>query len=253
MTEIRKFLNTEIESVNRNDVDNSNFIWDLIPNNFYDITLIGYPIRVDDLVKQVTKSINMYSDITLINKLKNEKENIKVSFKNNFPFVFRTKIGVAPQGITSEIVCPSILDYASYPFFGNSIHHSLKDVNPDERKYKKKYAEVIPFFYELVVASKEESEIIKREILSRRINLLLMDKTNDNGDILIQHYNSMYYALLLYNKYKEDPVNTLHIVSRVLKNDISTFDLLKLLDIYNGNEIIVKDEFNKVKEYIKNN
>lgn len=44
--------------------------------------------------------------------------------------------------------------------------------------------------------------------------------------------NSFYYVVILYSMYKETPKKILDLVSRVLKQEITTLDMLNCLGIY---------------------
>ena len=67
----------------------------------------------------------------------------------------------------------------------------------------------------------------------------------------LQYFNSYYYALALFNRYEEDKLVILRLISRVLTGEISTLDLLKMLNIYNHDlDYNVSKELNNVKEYI---
>ena len=140
--------------------------------------------------------------------------------------------------------------------------HALKETNYEEYKNAFVLGEVIPMFFELIIF--DPRNIIRRELVKDRLSSLNITKKNFTFvDEYIQNYgfisfnsidgddyyqqrsiyeylrtrdgcylNSFYYALILYNMYKENPKKILDFVSRVLKQEITTLDMLNCLGIY---------------------
>jgi hypothetical protein len=57
----------------------------------------------------------------------------------------------------------------------------------------------------------------------------------------------------MFRAYKDNPKQVLTLVSRVLKQEISTLDLLYILDLYdNGMDSVVEEEMDDIKFVLKN-
>ena len=82
--------------------------------------------------------------------------------------------------------------------------------------------------------------------------LLRLDKeVNDDLEKKLQYFNSYYYALALYKRYKTDKILVLRLISRVLHGEISTLDLLNMLNIYDSDlDYVVSRELEEIKQYI---
>ena len=66
------------------------------------------------------------------------------------------------------------------------------------------------------------------------------------------YLNSFYYAVMLYNMYKETPKKILDLVSKVLKHEITTMEMLEMLDVYGDiRGSIFEKELNCIKRVLK--
>lgn len=156
--------------------------------------------------------------------------------------------------------------------------HALKETNYEEYKNAFVLGEVIPMFFELIMF--DPRNIIRRELVKERIASLFVTKIKfifvdeyiknnscisldlGNSDNIYQqrniyeylrtrdgcYLNSFYYAVILYNMYKETPTKILDFVSRVLKHEMTTLDMLNYLGIYGD---IKGDTFEKELKLIK--
>ena len=257
MSRTEEFLFGDVEFMNDNEKNNAYLIMDYLPEDTYKVTLINPTNKTLDSFEKVTDSFKIYNSELLNNKLKLLKENAEYLARYKMPFAFSTQLYESKYDhLKARINCPSIWDEATYPFLGHEFHHVLKDRNPEESRLKYRTAEVLPIFYELIMTDKEKIEILKKEILRRRMDLLILDKKGFdetyNKPKSLQYFNSFYYALALYNQYKETPEKVLKGVSEVLNQNMTTEDLLMVLDIYdNGMDSIVKDELADIKTLIK--
>lgn len=166
------------------------------------------------------------------------------------------------SGQVSYFLVPDNLYEISGYFFGHEQLHALKEIDYREYINQRTLGEVIPIFYEFMIYSPEEDmckEILKVRIRSIFDNALEYKLFNDafranklNEIILGEdketirkskvyeyartkmgcYLNSFYYALILYNMYKETPERVLGLVSRVLKHEITTLNMLEQLGIY---------------------
>lgn len=151
------------------------------------------------------------------------------------------------------ILCPTVFDKTSYVFLGHVLHSSLKNVNVSERKIKDRLDSVIPMFYERLCADNEMNDEISKEILRRRLVLLQLDKETNKVDLLtqFQYFNSYYYSLALYKRYKEDKLIVLRLISRVLHGEMNTLELLERLNIYGKDfDYVVSRELEEIKQYV---
>ena len=140
---------------------------------------------------------------------------------------------------------------------GHEYCHSLKETNVLEYKNNLLFGEVIPIFYELIDYENDflrqnhlqfrlfwltrEKEIY--EMISRNTNIYHylskeydMNKKRNIHAFTKSYFGSyltgFYYAIILYSMYKKEPDKILGLVSKVLKHDLTTFDMLKILNIY---------------------
>lgn len=141
-----------------------------------------------------------------------------------YPFNFASKIGDY-----NIFYLPQFFDDSSYAFFHHEIIHSLKDSSFDEKKERYRFGEVIPMFSEMVLSNLEEDLLVQKEILKSRFLLLKMDKKemmmkrNREG---IYYFSNYYYALCLFHEYLKNPSDVLSEVSKVLKQEMTTRNLL---------------------------
>jgi hypothetical protein len=186
------------------------------------------------------------------------------------------------SGQVSKFIIPQNLYEISGCFFGHEQLHAMKDVNYKEYVNQRRLGEVIPIFYEFMIYSPEE--VIKKEILKVRMNnifnniseydlfynafrdnrlneIILGDDEVSNIKSNVYEYcmtkvgcylNSFYYALVLYNMYKQTPQKVLDLISKVLKHEMTTIEMLDSLGIYGDirGEIFEK-EIRNVKKLIK--
>lgn len=141
--------------------------------------------------------------------------------------------------------------------------HALKETNYEEYRNAFIVGETIPMFFELLMF--EPRDILRRELVKDRVSSLFGSTKDDFilADEYVQnnccinfnfnsdnntyqsksvyeyirtrtgcYLNSFYYAVILYSMYKETPKKILDFVSRVLKQEMSTLDILNCLGIY---------------------
>lgn len=186
------------------------------------------------------------------------------------------------SGLVTKFLVPAKLHEIAAYFFGHEQLHAMKDINYNEYKDLKVLGEVIPIFYEFMIYSPEE--LIKKEVIKERIKYVFDNaleysifrneiKENEFYGAVIErdeeyrrkkivyeylrtkvgsYLNSFYYALILYNLYKETPQKILDLVSKVLKHEITTMEMLTSLGIYGDikGELFEK-EFQNVKKLIR--
>lgn len=249
---IKEFYGTKIDDISECDIENAYYMLDLLEHE--DFVMVDIPqTSIMESVKKSLSSFSMYKSEALNKKVDNMKGYIGYNPNGDIPFLFATQMVAYKDEVVPTIHYPMILDKTSYAFLGHEFHHALKDVNCKERRIRDRVAEVIPMFYEMMCAEEETNEDVSKEILKRRLLLLQKDKENETDDLVrqLQYFNSYYYALALYHKYKNDKIVVLRLITRVLTGEINTLDLLEMLDIYNKNlDYDVSKELYMIKEYI---
>ena len=207
MADNRRFIElikAGFEPISDNDLVVANYVISLLPAGINDVNVINPNKDFKRTFKRATSSFNMY-DEEVKRRVIYERTNAKYFQAEVYhPYVFEIKF-LTDQDLKPLITIPQTVDYISDVYLGHEFHHVLKDTNPEESKIKYRFSEVIPMFYELVRADREAIEIVKKEIINRRIALLQFDlmaiknnpleyeKKLDKG---LKYYNSFYYSLL---------------------------------------------------------
>ena len=250
---MHEYYAVEIDDQSEIDKKNGLFMHELLGYNGYEEdNLPG--VSISKAFEKSISTFKSYKDIRLFNQLDKCMENKSIQFMaiSDDPFVFDTVVTPVENEIMSPIiVCPEIFDKASYVFLGHEFHHALKDLYIKERKIKDRLSDVIPMFYERVCAEEEQEDKTSKEILKRRLILLEDISELDDYTEQLKEFNSYYYALALYKKYKKDPIIVLRLISRVLHGEISTLDLLYMLNMYDEDlDYAVSRELETIKQYI---
>lgn len=172
------------------------------------------------------------------------------------------------SGYVDFIGAPFNLDDLSFLFLGHGLVHAIKDTNFKEFQYQLTLGDVIPGFYEMIIA--EKMPHIYKKYWTRRFELVKMVITEYEGiysdynksvfdkkiyEFLLsfkgQYLNGFYYSLVLYNLYQLYPDWVMKNVLRVLNHEITTKDLLVILGLYEmNNDDLVSDEIKKLSLYL---
>lgn len=184
---------------------------------------------------------------------------------------------VKDSGMITGFQIPKKLYEYSTINFGHEICHSLKDTNYEEHRYIYSLGETIPLFYELI--SLNPNDIYSKDMIKTRLfflyrqglefmlnkDLINVEKrVNDsksNGDKNSYQFmlskigcyiHSFYYAIILYNMYKETPQRILKLANKVLNHEMTTLEMLVQLNILNDirGEVFEK-ELGLVRKLIK--
>ncbi|MBQ9019015.1 MAG: hypothetical protein IJ097_01720 [Bacilli bacterium] len=250
---LTEFFNSKIDDIEQSDIENAYFMRSLIGDEDYAINKVEKVSVMESVVRSLS-TFDIYKSIPLNKEISVMKKKIAYMPYGDVSFCFGTQMLVGDdEEIIPTIIYPRELDKASYVFLGHEFHHALKDLNYSERKIRDRFAEVIPMFYEMICANEETDENVSKEIFKRRLILLNGDKAEETDDIIgqLQYFNSYYYALALFNRYEEDKLLILRLISRVLVGEISTLDLLNMLGIYEKDlDYTVSKELYNIKEYI---
>ena len=173
------------------------------------------------------------------------------------------------SGYIDYIFTPRILDENAFLLLGHELIHAIKDTNYSEFQLQLTLAEVIPNFYEIVIA--ENIPEITKNYWNCRLEIIkmLIEEYQAISDDLSRslfnrealkhllsfkglYLNSFYYALVLYNLYKLQPDWVRKNVLLVLDHKITTKDMLVKLGIYEmNNDKLVSDEIQRLSLYLK--
>ena len=259
--DIIDFYMAEIDEIDNIDIRNGYYMRDLLGYDDYETTKLPNATLKETFMRAL-HSFNMYQDKTLSESvfekkahydyyyIVDEEDSDKVE-----PYYFNTQMNSGEnRQMVPAVSLPRKLDRASYAFFGHELHHCIKDLNLNERRIRDRVSEVIPMFYEMLCSDFEMNENVSKEIKKRRLILLKLDKDSGCEDARqIQYFNSFYYALALYNMYRDDEnkILILRLISRVLKGEINSLDLLYMLDLYGMDlDYKVSWELEMMKEYV---
>ena len=255
-----------------------------------DVSNINYGkiISLDELVEKSLTEIKIFG-LDIENKILDLLSRTPIICFSNPISYFGTAVSygldtndcvIPSSGMINEYIIPTKLYELSTYYFAHEHIHAIKDTNYNEYKSCITLGETIPMFYELMVYNPDE--VIKIELLKDRIFGLLKNRKDyllfdylyldewlkewvcetDNDckcgvyEFMLSkvgcYLNSFYYAVMLYYMYKESPKKILSLVSRVLKHEITTLEMLKMLDIYG--EIrgsIFEKELDSIKKILK--
>lgn len=173
------------------------------------------------------------------------------------------------SGYIDYILTPRILDENAFLLLGHELIHAIKDTNYPEFQLQFTLAEVIPNFYEIVIA--ESIPEITKNYWNCRLEIvkMLIEEYQAISDDLSRsvfnrealkyllsfkglYLNSFYYALVLYNLYKLQPDWVMKNVLLVLDHKITTKDMLVKLGIYEmNNDKLVSDEIQRLSFHLK--
>lgn len=200
---------------------------------------------------------NLYSTIKIVDSPFNIQHGCGYDFiANQFGEILAYSIKLNCLYLPSEICLSDIIWYS------HEAIHALKDSNYNEF-INNKYGEILPLFHEFLLSNKISNLVYNEWLQLRYVYLkenneridipLMMDNSNyislldallnekQIKDKKLLNYNNgryllgYYYSLLLYNLYLNNPNKILHLISKVLRNEISTENLLNELDIIENN------------------
>lgn len=228
----------------------------------------GKIISLKNMKEKSLEEVRIFGD-NIYSRVQDLLSTVPINRCNNI-FDFQCRVSYAKKD-ESNIIDPNtgriecyivpryLFEYCIFRLDHEHIH-ALKETNYEEYKNAFVIGEVIPMFFELIMF--DPRNIIKRELVKDRISSLFITKKNFvsidayiqnnvslnfcNDDSIYQqrniyeylrtrdgcYLNSFYYAVILYSMYKETPKKILDFVSRVLKQEITTLDMLNCLGIY---------------------
>lgn len=253
-----------------NDINVCNYVANQLPYTF-NLYKKGEQISQEELINKSLQDFKKFSEDNycrladlIINTpiFRNQSYyNSRVSVTYSNGSLFENCI-VKDSGRISQYNIPIKLYNIHIYTIGHEHCHALKETNYYEFKDSFTIGETIPIFYELFCLNPNDPNTKKH--IQMRLHSLWRNKKiylkaselcqknpnrNEVFDFGQQYYNqrsiyefmqsyigsylnSFYYAIILYNLYKQNPNKILTLVSHVLSQYITTYDLLTELDIY---------------------
>ena len=152
-------------------------------------------------------------------------------------------------------------------FLAHEHLHALKETNYQEYVDCQRVGDVIPLFYEMVKVHSTYQDLYQAWLNQRmqflveskelyqnaRESMKSSGKTRDLYKLLAtksgQYLNSFYYAIILFHIYQTNPTLVLTLIEKVLKHELTTFEMLNSLNIYNqNNQPIAAEELALMKK-----
>lgn len=287
--ESKKYMDKmNINYLSKEDFLICEYVIDQLVNIDVDNIYYGKSILINELKEKSLEEIKIFG-IDIKNKIIDLLYRTPFNYDFDKDSKFGTEISysfdesdslVSKIGIVSGYIVPSKLYELSVYHFVHEYIHMLKDTNYDEYKSFISLGEVIPLFYELMIYNPDE--MLKKELLRLRmfwlfenrkdyllldylylgewINEFVCETDNDCKcdvyEFMISkigcYLNSFYYAVILYNMYKDNPKKILDLVSRVLKQEITTLEMLNILNIYGDiNGSVFEKELDVIRKVLK--
>lgn len=273
-----------VNYLSREDFFICEYVLDQLVNIDIDKINYGNSISIDELIRRSLDEIKVFGINIDNNMFKTKIEYVndeKSQFGTAVSYGFDNNDLVVPySGIITKYIVPNELYELSSYHLAHEHIHALKETNYNEYKNCITLGEVIPLFYELMIYNPDE--ILKKELLKFRMFWILNNKKDyllldylyldewlnefvcetdneckcDVYEFMISkigcYLNSFYYAVILYNMYKDNPKKILELVSRVLKQEITTLEMLNILDIYGDiNGCVFEKELDVIRKVLK--
>jgi len=275
--EKRAFDILKFKYLNARDRRNANFVGNQILNIQTGAIVVNETISLRDAFLKSVNNMRIFGDEFYGESLKFAGTKFvpictdPLSFKTNVIFTADddTRVVDETSGRVDHFKIPKQIDATVGDIFlTHEFLHGLKETNYQEY-VNINLADVIPLFYELITA--DNNVKIQKDLLNIRIALL---KANRNGYMVAsnnikkskndkdlykieqtftgEYLNSFYYALILYNMYKNNSGLVLNAVSRVLKHEITTLNMLVELGIYGSKfDNVVNDEIVGIRRVLR--
>ena len=221
-------------------------------DDFQSLQVGDVPLSYHEMYAMTLEDMNIYDDFSLVFDLYTKMDPIHTnSIRELYPSSKILDFGscIRPDSRGKfHVIClkvPQNFDNISHVYLTHEAHHIMKDTNPKEYSDMLLYADVIPQFFELVVADNRKEQ--ESAIIHNRVNMLSLSKhdidqhfdrkkTNLLSEMIdskkCQYFHSFYYAVLLYSAYLENPKKVLKLVKKVLKHDMTTSEILYQLGLF---------------------
>ena len=254
----------KIKLLEDDDIKVCNYLSQNIPNIDYDFNP-GKEISEKELINQSFKNFKKFDKSNYL-RLKNIFNNVQIEHIDE-PHFFAVQTQFKrniydnikqDSGRIRHYEIPNRNYEIDIISLGHEHCHALKDSNYLEHQYIYVLGETIPIFYELINYEhnflKQQNLIQRFKGLNQDINIFLeasqlLNQPNNNQYNISYYFtdkqiynfarsysgvylNSFYYAIILYNMYKKNPTKILKSISSVLKQEITTYEMLNKLNIY---------------------
>ncbi len=256
-------------NLKRADIVYVNYVMSKLKEISEDIVVCEKATTLDSLVKMSLDDLCLFGD-DIVTKAVVAHSKAPMRDGKFYYDLFNVVIKLrGNKGVVTRLDLPMYLSEEKRVFLSHEFIHMVKEQNVNEYILKTTLGDVIPFFFELVMADRDYA--LKKYIYKVRIKELkyiavlykqgLEDfKHNKSAkdlyrfrlSMIAQYLNSFYYAVILYHLYKERSDYVLDYVSRVLRQEMTTLELLEKLNIYlfNNNEAFDM-EFDDIKRLFK--
>ena len=247
----------------------------------------GKKISYDEMVEKSLDELSIFGDdlrvrmLDTLNKTQIYRTGNMFGFGGCVNYEHDFYGDIPEYGKVSAYIIPKKLYEVSSVFFSHEQIHALKDTKYNEYYYNKTLGETIPMFFELISCFDNDS--LRTEMFKVRLNFLFDNRTeyllfsnlirekkleyssygrrNTLEEIELYKFicskvgcylNSYYYAIVLYHLYKQDPKRILGLVSSILRQEMTTFDLLNGLGIYADIKgKVFEKELGNIKKLVK--
>ena len=200
-------------------------------------------------------------------------------FEHSFDFFIDKRSLECESVVNGHYVIPTKIYEFTSPLLCHEHVHALKDTNPLE--FRDTLGETIPLLVELMLFDPND----KLKLEAMKLRLLMLDsikesyvKGNDamNNDVYSfdevtgesysargglydflrtdngKYLNSFYYAIVLYHYYKVRPKKVLLLIRMVLKQEMTTLEMLNFLRMYGDiNGSIFEKELGNIRKLVK--
>jgi len=267
----------KLNYLNSIDIDVCSYVKNQVFYCDFDLLTIGKKICLDDLIELSFEEMMIF-DNTIIDRLRELVKSVEMNtcyddfseYSCNIGYttnIYNRTVQENSGRVLGYNIPKKYFEYYTFTLVHEHIH-ALKETNYNEYKNVFTLGETIPIFMELLMF--DSIEEIRRNVLRERLcdiftNGIEFDIVNKyvlgNNSKSIYEYvrttigcylNSFYYAVILYSMYKETPKKILDLVSKVLKHEMTTLDMLKKLNLYGDirGEIFEK-ELGMIKKLVK--
>ena len=247
------FDTLKIKTMNDHDFMVAERIANLIPNVSPTFSLTGSQISCKEALDRSYYYLNTFGLIYSKQASdKAEKTDILKIF--DWPFLFTTFVEYSfdkenkkvdkKSGVVNHFKTPKIFDEVSPMWLAHEHIHSLKETNYFEYIDGQIFGDVIPMFFELLIADnsskKQEKSFLKNRLFllkneydsTRQMkNELPIDLYNTYATSSMQYLNSYYYSLRLYELYQKNREDILTKIRDVLNGTKTTHVILQELNL----------------------
>ena len=258
------------------DFELADYISEVTNFNVCDSKKVAKKKKIQEVVNESIDSLSIFNDDEIISKTKAIVFSVPLNSIYTNPNVFGCVVGYnhsdveeTKKGEVLRYNIPNKLNELSSIQLGAQHIHALKETNAKEHENTFVTGNVLSFLYELI--SIEQQDInFQKDYLNMRLQYLNAcifeyknardvynnkEKNDSNEEQVYFDYlnrvgaeiNSFYYALILYNLYKNDPTLITNYVNKVLNHELTTVDVLEELAIYQEyNKEVYEEELSNI-------